>query len=40
MRAYGLPRDFCVEYPDTSDAFIYGLKSSATRPRIKPAPNV
>ena len=35
MRAYGLPRNFCVEYPDVADALFYGLKSSATRLRTK-----
>lgn len=31
MKAYGLPRDFCVAYPDPYDGILYGLKSSALR---------
>lgn len=31
MRAYGLPRDDCVRYPDLADIRYYGLKSCAGR---------
>jgi hypothetical protein len=31
MKAYGLPRDLDVEFPDLADIRYYGLKSSRSR---------
>ena len=33
MRAYGIPREFGVAYPDPYAAALYGLKSSAVNLR-------
>ena len=35
MRAYGLPRDICLAWPDGFDGITYGLKSSILNERRK-----
>ena len=35
MKGYGLPRDYCIMWPDRWDAAKFGLKTSATGSDMK-----